>query len=193
MQGHSNTWLLQGRSRSPVKLDSLPNPNNFLHEQAGRLLSDHAIISNIAESFHLCSEPSSTIYKKNTTRFHRCKSPNFLSFTTSQHVLADFSFSLTIQDIFVILCLKERRYFSVVLLSPYTCRSVLQTILCAPKQGYEQMEITATCSDSHFPFHSFPAAITSVKITSGESLCTFHLQLPLQTCRLLEVNTLNAA
>lgn len=125
-------------------------------------------------------EPSSTIYKKNSIGFRKCKRPNFLSFTLSQHVLANFSFLLYIQDMFIALCLKERRYFPAVLLSPCTCRSVLQTTLCAPKQGYEQMEITAACSDSHFSLHSFPAAITSVKITFGKSLCTFHLQLPLR-------------
>jgi len=169
--------------RSPVKLESLPNPNNFLREQAGRLLSDHTTINNIAEPFHLCSEASSTIYKKNTIRISQTlRAPIFCHLLPHDTYLQTFNSSPSIQDIFVILCLKERRYFPVPPPSPSTCRSVLQTTLWAPKQGYEQMEITATCSDSHFPLRPFPAAITSVKITSGKSLRTFHLQLPLQTC-----------
>lgn len=60
MQGHRNT--LEGMS--PLKLGSLPNPNHLLHAQE-KLLSDHATIHSIAESFHVYSQPSSTIYKKN--------------------------------------------------------------------------------------------------------------------------------
>lgn len=140
----------------------------------------HATINNTAKSFHLCLNLPPQSVRKTQLDFTNVRALNFCHLFSHNNVLANFSLLLSIQDIFIALCLKERRYFPAVLLSPYTCRSVLQTTLCAPKQGYEQMEITATCSDSHFPLCSFPAATTSVQITSCKSVCTFHLQLPLR-------------